>query len=98
MRLIIAMYFRVEARETHEKRRAGAGMTEDEELIAREELPDLCHFLRRDDRDGIAFFIFWFTLKQDAGSRLKTREHDLLFPIQHDETDETDKDPKNIDP
>ena len=35
-------------------------MTENEELVTREELPDFSHFLGRDGRDGIALFIFLF--------------------------------------
>lgn len=42
-------------------------MTEDEELVAREELFDLRHFLGRDGRDGVTVFLFGVALEQDAG-------------------------------
>ena len=58
MRLIIAVHLRVEANETHEKRRPGAGMTKDKELLAREELPDLCYFFGGDPGNGITLPFF----------------------------------------
>jgi hypothetical protein len=42
-------------------------MTKDEELLAREELLDLCHFFGCDGRDGIAFILFGVAFEEDAG-------------------------------
>ena len=75
MRLIIAMHFGVQAREAHKERCPRTGMTEDEELVAREELLDLRHFFGCNGRDGIALFVFLFALKQNTGGGFETRKH-----------------------
>ncbi len=49
-------------------------MTEDKELLAREELLDLRHFFRRDGRDGIAFILFRVAFDEDAGGGFKSRK------------------------
>jgi len=49
-------------------------MAEDEELLTREELLDLRHFLVRDGRNGIAIFLFGVALDEDAGGGFETGE------------------------
>src|SRR5687767_7406024 len=103
MCLVTAMHLRMQADQPHKKRGPRTGMTEDEELLTWKELLDLRDFLHGDCRDGIATFPFGVALEQDAGSRFETREHEygvsgLSFPIQHDQTHQTNQDPQNIHP
>jgi hypothetical protein len=69
------MHLRMQADKAHQERRPGAGMTKDEELLAREELFDLRHFLERDVGNGIAFFPSGIPFEQDADSGTKAGKH-----------------------
>ena len=75
MRLIVTVDFIMQAQQTHEQGRAGAGMTENKEFFAREELLDLRQFFGSDGRDGIASFLFGLALEQDACSRFEAGKH-----------------------
>src|SRR5688572_4584236 len=71
MRLIITMYFRMQTDKAHEERCPRAGMTEDKEFFAREELFYLGDFFGRDDRDEIAAFLFGVAFRRMRVALLK---------------------------
>ena len=61
-------------------------MAEDEELLAREELLDLCHFFKRDGRDGIAFILFYVAFNEETSGKFEAGKHyyqisELSLPI-----------------
>jgi hypothetical protein len=72
MRLVVAVYLRVQAGKAHQERSPGAGVAEDKEFLAWEELPDLRNFLSRDGRNGVALFSSRIAFEQDAGSGFET--------------------------
>ena len=64
-------------------------MTEDEELFALEELPNLRHFLVRDVGNGAALISFRFAFQQDAGDELYARQiHLSIFSDDFDQADD----------
>src|SRR5688572_27403580 len=103
MGLVIAVNFGVQPYKPHQQRRSGTSMTEDEELLAREELFDLRHLFGSYHRDLVALILFWIAFEQDAGSAFNSREHVYevsrsSLPIQHHQPSETDQDPGDIHP
>jgi hypothetical protein len=74
------MHFGVQTEEAHKERCSRTGMTEDEKFLAWEELLDFRHFLWRDGRDWIAFFLFRVAFEDNAGDGFKARKHSD-FPV-----------------
>ena len=78
-------------------------MTEDEELLTRKKLLDLCHLFRRDSWDGVAFILFYIAFNENTGGRFEAGKHyyrisELSLPVQHDQASQADKYTNDVDP